>query len=126
MIVNCLRLVPAGVCGQPAQAGAGAAHPPRLQQQPGRRLRARRRGGHRHQPRRDGARGLGWALDQRLLGPPHPGPEVTQVLPPPHSPHIQVRYLHAIYTLSTQYINIIYTLSEHCLHTIYTLSRNEK
>ena len=34
------RLVQVGVCGQPAQAGAGAAHAPRLQQQPGRRLRA--------------------------------------------------------------------------------------
>ena len=128
------RLVQVGVCGQPAQAAAGAAHAPRLQQQPGRRLRAWRRGGHRQQPRRDG-RQLGRALDQRLLGPQHPGHEVTQVIPPPHGPHIQVsthylhiinatstHYLHTIFTLSTHYFYSIYTLSTQYLHTIYTLS----
>ena len=102
------RLVQVGVCWQPAQAGAGAAHPHRLQQQPGRRLRAWWRGCHRQQPGRDG-RQLGRALDQRLLGPTHPGHEVTQVIPPPHGPHIQV---------STHYLHIIYATSTHYLHTI--------
>ena len=32
------------------------------------------------------------------------------------------KYLHPIYTLSSQYLQTIYTLSTHYLHTIYTLS----